>query len=66
MGEEELLEVENMSETERKMVEVTDLAWDHGEDHLMVAFGHGKLAMINFEGFSSDKAVWKFLYERQK
>lgn len=64
MGEEELLEVENMSEEERKKGDVTDMSWDSGEDHLMVSFGNGKLAMINFDGFTSEKAVWKFLFER--
>ena len=55
-----------MSEAERKKLDVTDLQWDSGEDHLLVAFGNGKLAMVNFEGFSAEKTVWKHIYERQK
>jgi hypothetical protein len=65
-GDENLQELESMSEKEREKVEIVDLAWDFGEDHLVVSFGHGKMAMIDFNGLTAEKTQWKFYFERQK
>jgi hypothetical protein len=59
-------DLEKMTIDEREMVGIEDMAWDHGEDHLMVSFAHGKMGMIDFNGFSKEKTTWKFIYERQK
>lgn len=55
-----------MSNEELAMVEVLDIAWDEGENHLMVSFAHGKMGMIDFNGFGEGETEWKFIYERVK
>ena len=45
-------------------VEIVDISWDKGEDHLLVGLGDGRLAMIDFNGFTEDQSGWKFTYER--
>ena len=44
--------------------EVTDLAWDQGEDHLMVSYANGQMGMVDFGGFEDGKIQWRIIYER--
>jgi hypothetical protein len=46
--------------------EITDMAWDQGEDHLMVSYSNGNLVMVDFGGFEEGKTEWKFVYEQQQ
>lgn len=47
-------------------LEVADMAWDLGEDHLLVVNKHGQIGMIDFNGFAAGDTKWRFAYETQK
>ena len=55
--------LEELDLEEAKDNEIVDLAWDENEDHLIVAFDNGGMAMLDFDGFDEGKSNWKFLYE---
>jgi glycerol uptake facilitator-like aquaporin len=40
-----------------------DMAWDENEDHVIVAFGNGAMAMLDFGGFDGQQGNWRFLYD---
>jgi hypothetical protein len=40
------------------------MAWDQGENHLMVSYANGSMAMVDFGGFEPGNTEWKFIYER--
>lgn len=46
--------------------EITDMAWDKNEDHLIVSFGNGAMAMVDYGGFNEGQTNWKVMYEPQK
>jgi WD40 repeat protein len=52
--------------TGESSIDVSDMSWDANEDHLIVAFSNGALAMLDFGGFEEGQSAWKFLYEAQK
>lgn len=43
---------------------VMDLAWDPNEDHLLVAFTDGSMAMIDFNGFDPKNTTMRMAYEK--
>eukprot|EP00347_Sterkiella_histriomuscorum_P001098 403373336 len=44
---------------------VIDLSWDPNEDHLLIAFNDGSMAMIDFNGFDTQQTIMRMAYERQ-
>lgn len=59
-----LTEEEMQELIQKDACEMTDMAWDQGEDHLMVAYSNGVMAMVDFGGFEEGKTEWKFVYEK--
>jgi hypothetical protein len=41
------------------------MAWDRGEDHLIVSYSNGLMGMVDFNGFENDQTIWKIQFERQ-
>ncbi len=57
----DIKEMEEQDKVEEK--EIVDLAWDENEDHVIVGFGNGAMAMLDFGGFDGQEGNWKLLYE---
>ena len=55
-------EEEKEFEMKKLQVEVSDMAWDQGEDHLMVSYANGQMGMVDFGGFEEGKTEWKSIY----